>query len=135
MIRNLAFAAAIAVASASAAQAPADPALLFGVRDGVEQIDISPDGQHVVYLQPGPGRRTIAYLAEIGGTAVPQIVTASDGDPLRLRWCRFVTNDRLICQVTGMTLIESQLIPFSRLISVDSNGQNVTLLGQHNSDY
>jgi dipeptidyl aminopeptidase/acylaminoacyl peptidase len=128
-------AAALAVASASAAQAPADPALLFGVRDGVEDIDISPDGQHVAYLQPGPGRRTIAYLAEIGGTAAPQIVTASDGDPQRLRWCRFVTNDRLICQVTGMSVVESQLVPFSRLVAIDSNGRNVTLLGQHNSDY
>ena len=112
MIRYLVVAAAIAAASAAAAQAPADPAALFGVRDAVEQIDISPDGQHVVYLQPGPGRRTIAYLAEIGGTAAPQIVTASNGEPLRLRGCWFVTNDRLICQVSGMTVIESQLVPF-----------------------
>ena len=29
---------------------------LYGVRESVEHIDISPDGNHVVYLQPGRGR-------------------------------------------------------------------------------
>ena len=132
---KLSIAAAIAVASASAAQQPADPAAMFGTRDAVEQIDISPDGQHVVYLQPGTGRRTIAYVAEIGGSAAPRAVTSSEGDPVRLRWCRFVTNDRLICQATGMQTVDSQLVPFSRLISIDTDGRNLTTLGQNASYY
>ena len=84
---------------------------------------------------PGPGGAPSLTWPRSAAPRRRSIVTASDGNPLRLRWCRFATNDRLICQITGMTLIESQLVAFSRLIAVDSNGQNVTLLGQHNSDY
>ena len=45
----------------------ADPALLFGVRENVEQIDISPDGRRLVFLQPGPGRTTIVYVYDLAG--------------------------------------------------------------------
>jgi dipeptidyl aminopeptidase/acylaminoacyl peptidase len=146
MFKNLIFitcviAAAPAIAQPPAAAAAAPPAAapaasLYGVRDNVEGIDLSPDGHHVVYLQPGPGRETVAYLAEVGSTAQPAVVTASDGRPERLRRCDFVTNDRLVCTVTGVVMSVGQvLIPFRRLIAVDSNGRNVANLGQNESAY
>jgi hypothetical protein len=61
-----------AAAPAAAPAATADPAHLFGVRESVEQIDISPDGQKVVYLQPGPGRS-----APLGG-AQPRVAGVVD---------------------------------------------------------
>ncbi len=117
----------------AAAQAAADPAALFGVRENVEQIDISPDGRRLVYLQPGPGRTTIVYTYDLGGGGAPAMVTRTDGSPERMRWCRFATNDRLICQVVGMTLVQDVLIPFSRLISLNTDGTDARLLGQRAS--
>src|SRR3954463_15263525 len=75
MFKNLTVFAALATAAVTHAQqpaaVPAPPATtrqataaeLFGARDSVQQIDISPDGQHVVYLQPGPGRSTVVYIS------------------------------------------------------------------------
>ena len=60
----------------------------------------------------------------------PRLIVHSDGDPERFRWCNFVTNDRLICQIGGMVNVEGILIPFSRLISMDLDGRNLTRLGQ-----
>ena len=111
----------------------ADPAALFGVRENVEQIDLSPDGRRVIYLQPGPGRTTIAYLYDLAGGGAPSIVTRTDGNPERLRWCRFATNDRLICRVIGVTRTQDVLVPFSRLISMDLDGTHPQLLGQRQS--
>lgn len=129
-------AAAGQVAAQPAAQPAADPARLYGARDNVEQIDLSPDGQHVVYLQPGAGRQTIAYLAEVGSTAQPRPVISSDGTPNRLRSCYFVGNDRLVCIIAGMVSApDGSLVPFSRRISVDTSGQNLTSLGERPSMY
>jgi dienelactone hydrolase len=147
MIGKLGLFAAILFSAAASAQPaqPAQPAQnsqpaqnaaeLFGVRESVEQIDISPDGNRVVYLQPGPGRTTIVYYHDLTGNGEPRVVVRSDGDPERLRRCDFLTNERLICQVTGMSVVDGILTPFSRLLSIDTNGQNITLLGQRASFY
>jgi dipeptidyl aminopeptidase/acylaminoacyl peptidase len=135
MIRKLTALAAFVAASAAAAQQAADPAALYGAREAVEHIDISPDGTHVVYLQPGAGRTTIAFVHELGGTGAPRVVLRSNGDPDRLRWCNFVTNERLICQVSGMVSNGTLLIPYSRLVSIDVSGQNLTALGERGSAY
>jgi dienelactone hydrolase len=135
MLKYLSLFASLALAGAAAAQAPADPAELYGVREAVQSIDISPDGTKVVYLQAGPGRATIVYLAEVGSTTPPRIVVRSDGNPERLVGCDFVTNDRLICRLNAMTMSGDVLIPFSRLVSVDTDGRNLTLLGQQQSFY
>ncbi len=144
MIKGFVFLAAVAAAMPAAGQPGAQPAAqpitnpaeLYGARDNVEQVDLSPDGRRVVYLQAGQGRQTIAYMAEIGSTTQPTVVTASDGNPERLQWCHFVTNDRLVCAVSGMVMSADQvLIGFSRRIAVDATGQHVATLGQQDSIY
>lgn len=136
MIKKVAILAAVLFGSAASAQQAADPAELYGVRESIEQIDISPDGNQVVYLQAGPGRATFVFVYDLAAHGTPRLVVRSDGDPERMRWCNFVTNDRLVCELTGMTGGgATMLIPFSRLISLDTSGQNLTMLGQRGSFY
>ena len=136
MIRQLGILAGALLATAAVAQQAPDQAELYGVRESVEHIDISPDGNQVVYLAAGPGRTTHVIVHSLAGGGTPRVVIRSEGNPERLRWCNFVTNDRLICQVTGMAGGgTSILLPFSRLISIDTNGGNLTLLGQRDSFY
>lgn len=121
--------------AAPAAAAPAaDPATLFGVRESVEQIDISPDGQKLVYLQPGPGRTTIVYLYNLAG-GDPTVVSRSSGNPERFRWCQFATNDRVVCRVSVMSDVDGVLTPFTRLVSLNLDGSDPKLLGQQSSFY
>jgi dienelactone hydrolase len=133
MILRLLALATVFAANSAVAQSSTDPAALFGMRESVEQIDISPDGNQVVFLQAGPGPSTVVSVHELGSDAEPRIVTRSSGNPERLRWCNFVTNARLICRVTGMATVEGILTPFSRLISLDLDGRNVQPLGQQSS--
>jgi dipeptidyl aminopeptidase/acylaminoacyl peptidase len=122
-----------APAAAPTVQAAVDPAILFGARESVEQIDISPDGRRILFLQPGPGRTTILYLHDLAGTAPPTAISRSNGAPDRFRWCRFVIGDRIVCQIGGMTEINGQLVPYSRLLSMDASGGDVKMLGQSSS--
>lgn len=120
--------------SAPKSSAPKSSAAAFGAREGVGHIDISPDGSRVVYLSPGPGRSTEVYVASLADGA-PTLVTRSSGDPERLAWCAFVSNDRLICRVGGMVNSAGLLLPFSRLLAIDTDGRNAKQLGQSSSSY
>lgn len=135
MFRRLMFFAGLALASQAHAQPARNAAELFGVRESVREIDISPDGRRVVYLAPGPGRTTAVVVTELGSDSEPRIVTQSDGNPERLRYCSFVTNDRLVCEVGGMGTRDGLLVPFSRLVSVNIDGGNMRQLGQRESFY
>ena len=107
---------------------------LFGIRETVEDIDLSPDGNQVAYVTPGPGRTTLVLVADLAG-GTPKTILQSDGHPEHIDWCNFVTNKRLICQFTGVSTTNGVLIDFSRLIAVDNDGKNAAPLGQRKSNY
>ena len=73
-----------AVASAQDAAAPAAPkalesaGALFGVRESVESIDLSPSGTRIVYVTPGKGAVgaiSDRQLTEIAQTKLPDLNT------------------------------------------------------------
>ncbi len=130
----IAFGAAAFAAPVVHAQAEPSKAALFGQRESVAAIDISPDGTKVVYVAPGPGRYTIAYVASLDG-GVPQSVLASDANPQRLQWCGFVTNDRLICRINALTDFYGTLVGQTRLLAIDADGSDPVELGQRRSEY
>lgn len=138
MLRLLTFTCGLALLAAapSGAQAPAeDPATLFGARESIEGIDLSPDGQRVLYLAPGPGASTAVLVQDLGGQSQPRVAIRSDGNPERLYSCNFVTNDRFVCQIGVLSQDGDRLIPFSRLIAFDVDGGNPRMMGQQDSFY
>ena len=127
------FCASFILAAAAPAQPAPDAAERFGAREHIEFIDLSPDGRRVVYLTPGPGHSTIAVVQDLSGGAQPQAVVRTDGDPERLRWCRFVANDRVICRVSLLMAERGTFIPYNRLLAVGTDGGQPQLLGERPS--
>ena len=107
----------------------------FGARGSVLHMDMSPNGKRVAYLSAGPGRETIAFVADIGSGQAPQIALVSRGDVGDLRWCKFVSNQRLICRFSGVADLAGTLAGYSRLAAVDIDGKNLQMLGQKSSSY
>ena len=134
--RLIIFAGCIASAAAAqdrpSAEPSSDPATLFGARSRIEQIDLSPDARRVVYLTPGPGANTMVVMQELGATEA-RVILRTDGDPERVQWCNFVSDDRLVCRVTLLQRRGNFLIPFFRLLSIDANGGDPKLLGERES--
>ncbi|TXI90240.1 MAG: S9 family peptidase [Burkholderiaceae bacterium] len=104
--------------------------LQFGAREFVQHIDISPDGKSIVYLTPNGSSGTIAMVAELDGNSAPRPAIKSDGLFASLHWCKFVNSKRLICKLGGIHNDADFLIPFTRLLAVDIDGQKVQSLGQ-----
>ncbi|MES2442200.1 MAG: S9 family peptidase [Pseudomonadota bacterium] len=122
--------AAFALAGLHAAPAAAQSAdaQRFGVREAVEQISLSPDGTHVVFLAPGKGPETVAYVAEVEGGKAPLRLFASDGRPETVRQCRWASNARIICRISMLLSQEMGLVGYTRLISVSADGKDAKLL-------
>ena len=139
---SIACAALIGAAFPSAAPQPPSPAqpapaasasAMFGPRESVSYLDISPSGHYAVYVAPARGTATAALVVDLqsGGDARP--ILRASGAPDRLDWCRFVSDSRLICSVYGIANAAGELIPFSRLFAVNADGTNPRELGQRPS--
>lgn len=123
------------VATAAAPATHNTAGALFGAREAVQAIDMSPDGTQVVYVTPGPGRSSIALVADLVNGGPPRTAFATNGSPDRLSWCNFATNKRLICRVVGQVEKADLLIPYARLFAVDTDGKNFSPLGERGSSY
>jgi hypothetical protein len=137
--RGLLLASAIGLCISTPLRA-ADPQLVadakaFGARQAVVEPDLSPDGMSVVYITPGPGRRSVAVVGNLDTGKFTQMA-ASDGNGETLRWCHFVAAARSVCDVTGLdTKTVGEIIGFSRLMALDTDGSHPKLLGQSQSAY
>ena len=111
------------------ANAPADPAAAFGVRESVESVSLSPDGASLIYVAPRAGQGSAAYSVNLA-TGASQLMAAADGNPQRLGGCSFVADDRAVCSVYGMVDIQGFPITVTRLFAVDSDGSDVKVLSE-----
>jgi dipeptidyl aminopeptidase/acylaminoacyl peptidase len=107
----------------------ADDARDFGARHAPRAMALSPDGTKIVYLMPKTGQSIAARVTELATQATREIVVA-DGKPEMLRWCEFATNTRVVCNYSGLDRFQGQILGFSRLISLNSDGSDLKELGE-----
>ena len=101
----------------------------FGTRQSVESVDISPSGKRLLVIDPGPGESSILSVIEVeSGQSRP--ILKSSANPEGLYWCKFESDNDILCQYGGATYYEDFLVGFSRMIAIDAQGQNVRQLGQ-----
>lgn len=107
-----------------------DPAKAFGARPGVSDLTLSPNGENVAYLAPGEGPGSLVFtinLIEKKKTA--RLVLASNGKPLHIRHCDWVSNDRLVCMLSAIVRDPNAgLAPVSRVIAINADGSNLKVL-------
>lgn len=138
MLLVAASAGAIAWSGAAIAQSGkslAEDAAAFGARPAVLSPDLSADGTRVVYLTPGKGAIRVAVVGDLASGGFKQIA-ASSSKPETLRWCAFAGPDRYVCKVTAISnRLDTTLIGFSRLISLNGEGKDLKPLGQRDSGW
>ncbi|MGC1459013.1 MAG: S9 family peptidase [Steroidobacteraceae bacterium] len=128
------------VATVLRAEAPAafDAARAFGARPSVTGVSLSPDGTRVAYIAPGKGQGAVLLTATLEPPFTAKPIMLSDGKPYRLRGCRWVSNQRLVCQVYGIIQDPTGaagLLPVSRWIAVNADGSNVQTLAVRRNMY
>jgi dipeptidyl aminopeptidase/acylaminoacyl peptidase len=112
-----------------------EDAAAFGAREAVQDPDLSADGSSVLYITPGPGRRSVAVVTNLD-TGKSTQMAASSGSPDVLRWCNFVSPTRAVCRITGSdSQAVNETIGFERLLALNVDGSEPKQLGQNESAY
>lgn len=127
-IGQTAIAALVAWTWVQAASAQSVDAKAFGARESVEHIGLSPDGNQVVFLAPLAGTSTGVFVAQTDGTGTTKQIITSDGKPETIRWCRWASNTRIVCQVRSEMPSADGMIGYSRMVAIGADGTNVKLL-------
>ncbi|PZU10814.1 S9 family peptidase [Sphingomonas sp.] len=129
LVKATALLALVAVGGGTARAA--DPvAEAFGVRPGVEQASLSPDGMKVAFIVPTKGQGSTLFTVSTEEGAAPRPALAVPGTPDRLSGCKWISNSRLVCSVWGMKKSPDFTRPYSygRLVFVDTSGANQKML-------
>jgi dienelactone hydrolase len=124
-------------APGAAQQTLAADAKAFGARVSVVAPSLSRDGNKVIYLTPGPGRKTITVVGDLTSGQFSR-VAGSDGDPESLDWCDFASSARVVCRFGGLVPWQGSVdngapVGFSRLVALDVDGNHPKLMGQAES--
>jgi dipeptidyl aminopeptidase/acylaminoacyl peptidase len=109
-------------------------AALFGARETVLDISLSPSGSKVAYVAAGPEHTEIINVIDLEGDAQIRPIfqnTEKIGD---FDWCEWATDSRIVCQVRGMgRAAGGLLVPFDRLFAVNDDGTEAKMLSQRDS--
>ncbi len=123
-----------AVAALADPPANFDPAVAFGARPSVLDLRLSPDGTRVVYVVPRGTRGSAVMTSSLEPNAKPRLAAIADGTPDRVRGCAWAANDRVVCELYGITKAPEPLA-FWRQLAFDVDGRNPRLLGKRTNSY
>ena len=123
----------------SVAEPAFDAAKAFGARPSVEDLSLSPDGMSVAFVAPTTGQGSVVYVQSLakGPTRTLKAVLSASGKPERIAGCDWVSNQRLVCTIYGVTAASSILEPveFSRVVAVNTDATKLQLLSTRSNSY
>ena len=139
MLHKFKFAAGVAAAALcpilgqapAYAETPQETAQLFGAREGVRHVSLSPDGSKFSYIAPYGAQGEALYLVDLTqATPAPQRVIALTVERSNLDYCEFATNTRFVCRTSFSrdSNVSGDIFGYSRLFAVDADGENVEQL-------
>jgi dipeptidyl aminopeptidase/acylaminoacyl peptidase len=125
-----AMATALLCAATSAALAAPQPVENFARRPQMHGVSISADGRYVAFLSGSEDDTVLmTFDRKAGGTY--KRVTASEPGKFDIGWCRWASQQRLLCGLYGNILGKKYAEPpFTRMFAVNADGAQLKTLDQ-----
>ena len=102
----------------------------FGARESIQHISLSPDGNKVAMIVPGPGTTERLAVVDLAGDASIKPILNAVQDNETLSYCRWATDATLVCGAYFTQETELGRLGFSRLFSVRADGSDVQMLSK-----
>lgn len=124
---------------ASAQQAAAnesldDVAMRFGVRSSVLDITLSPSGNKIAWVAPGPNHSEVVNVFDLEGTGGISTIISNTEIIADMTGCEWATDERLVCEIYGMgRRSDGVLLPFTRMFAINDDGSDADQLTENRS--
>jgi dipeptidyl aminopeptidase/acylaminoacyl peptidase len=118
--------------AATGAESTTDDAAAFGAIETIFNVELSADGNKLVYVGGGAGASTMAVVVDLATGNVTQ-ATRGDGKPINIGSCNWSANDRLVCRLHGIERLNGALYRVARTVAMDIDGRNQVFLGQRDT--
>jgi dipeptidyl aminopeptidase/acylaminoacyl peptidase len=99
----------------------------FGTREAVQQISLSPDGNHLAVVQPDGGRGAVLMIADLVKGGAMKGILRSSGNPDRLTGCHWASSSRIVCDIF-MIQQDAVKLAFTRMVSLNADGSDLRVL-------
>lgn len=99
----------------------------FGALESIQQISLSPDGTKIAIIAPYSEGGQI-FIANLTTGEAPKSILSIPRKDGSLRWCSWASDSRLACSVSRISNDAGQLVSFSRLFAISSDGSKVSIL-------
>ena len=130
-------AAGIAFLSSAGAAAGADSDMLakaFGARESVRQISLSPDGTKLAMIMPtSPDGERLAVV-DLTGEAKLRSILVSKGKPDRISFCRWPTNDLILCSASFVRDDGAGEVGYTRLFTLHPDGSGMKAVSKESNN-
>ena len=107
-------------------------AIKFGARETIQQISLSPGGTKLAVIVPVPGGESLAVV-DLAGDAVLKPILRATGDNDRLAYCRWATDEFMVCGAYFREETGTGELGYSRMFTVSADGKKVNVLSQGGS--
>jgi dipeptidyl aminopeptidase/acylaminoacyl peptidase len=125
--------AALAYASTLSAQAVrplAEDAAVFGAREAIQHISLSPSGSKIAYVAPVAGHGEALLIVDLPGDAKPRRILVNSDLDTNLHGCTWANEEKLICRAHVVENLGGILLGYSRLVVVGADGKGLEVLNR-----
>lgn len=122
----------LAVATTAGPAEPQDDAAKFGAQEAASSLALSADGKRMVLVGPDAGPGTKAVVINLDPVSAKQIAQ-TDNKTFNLTGCDWSAADRLVCTLYGLRRMQTAIVPMTRIMAMDADGQHVLPLGERES--
>lgn len=130
----LALAFAVAPSFGVTAQTPIhEAAVVFGKREAVLDMSLSPDGQKIAYIASVPEASEVLVVIDLANGGEPVPLSVFDEPNGELVSCDWATNERLLCNYHFIEVDVGVPVGFSRVFSVEADGSDFTVITERDT--
>ena len=110
-------------------------AVAFGAREGIQQISLSPDGNHLAMIVPTKGRGSAVLVADVRKGGQPNPIASASGNPDRLTRCQWASDTRITCGIYLIVDGGLDRLSYTRMIAIDAGGGHMKMLSGRTGDH
>jgi len=111
-----------------AAETLEETAARFGIRQTVLRISLSPSGQKIAFIEPGPQGSEILNVIDLGDKGTIEPILTNSEQRADLSRCNWATEERLVCIIDSVSESSGLLIGYSRVFAVGADGSKALML-------